>query len=114
LSETAETLSDGLPDFVLKTVPEGLERVAADLVSTGDWQVTALLYCGVLHGRFVGHVREGSADIWKTKLRRLFEEWQPIVAAKGGDVQSRHLHRESIGEPESGWLRTFAEELERR
>lgn len=114
LSETAETLSDGLPDFVLKTVPEGLERVAADLVSAGDWQVTALLYCGVLHGRFVGHVREGSADIWKTKLRRLFEEWQPIVAAKGGDVQSRHLHRESIGEPESGWLRTFAEELERR
>lgn len=114
LSYSAMTAPDGLPDFVLKTAPEALEQVASQLAPTGDWQLTALLYCGVLHGRFVGAAGAMSAEMRQAKLQSLCHEWQPIVAARGGDVQAAHLRRESSGELESNWLRIFAEELERR
>ena len=114
LSQDDSIPADGLPDFVLKTAPEELERVAASLAATGDWQLTALLYCGVLHGRFAGDATGEQAELRRAKVQRLCAEWQPLVAASGGDVQSRHVSRESSGQLESEWLRIFAEELKGR
>jgi hypothetical protein len=36
-----------------------------------------------------------------------------MISGVGGDVQSRHLPRRALPDPETGWLKIFTEELSR-
>jgi FAD/FMN-containing dehydrogenase len=100
--------ADGLPDFVVKSVPGELEGIIDRLRAIGSWKLTALLYPGVVLGAFAEPCDLGAAV---ESMRILRGELEPRLAATGGDVQSRHLRRESASAQESGWLKIFAEEI---
>jgi hypothetical protein len=108
LEQTRGAGAFGLPDFVVKSVPGKLEAIIDRLRAIGSWKLTALLYPGVVLGAFAEPSDVGAAT---ESMRTLRGELEPLLSATGGDVQSRHLRRESASAQEAGWLQVFAEEI---
>ncbi|MGV2340967.1 MAG UNVERIFIED_CONTAM: hypothetical protein LVR18_45610 [Planctomycetaceae bacterium] len=102
--------ADGLPDFVIKAAPDELIRMAERLQQYRLFEITAMLYPGVIHGRLAVPLPTALEMLQLTRLR---DELQNMISGVGGDVQSRHLPRRALPDPETGWLKIFTEELSR-
>jgi glycolate oxidase subunit GlcD len=103
--------ADGLPDFVIKTAPDELVQTAERLQEHRLFEITALLYPGVIHGRLAAALPGAFEIVRLTKLR---DDLENEISGTGGDVQSRHLPRKPQVAEEIGWLKIFTEELSRR
>ncbi|MFM8476234.1 MAG: FAD-binding oxidoreductase, partial [Planctomycetaceae bacterium] len=103
--------ADGLPDFVIKTTPDELVQTAERLQEHRLFEITALLYPGVIHARLASALPGAFEIVRLTKLR---DDLENQVSGTGGDVQSRHLPRKPQVAEEIGWLKIFTEELSRR
>ncbi|MEY3175161.1 MAG: hypothetical protein RLZZ436_3075 [Planctomycetota bacterium] len=102
--------ADGLPDFVIKTTPDEAIAMAMRLQQQRLFQITALLYPGVIHAKLAVPLPTAFELLRLTKLR---DELQDLISGIGGDVQSRHLPRQPANADEAGWLKIFNEELSR-
>jgi glycolate oxidase subunit GlcD len=102
--------ADGLPDFVIKAAPDELIQMAERLQQYRLFEITAMLYPGVIHGRLAVPVPTALEMLQLTRLR---DELENVISGVGGDVQSRHLPRRVLHDCETGWLKIFTEELSR-
>ncbi len=96
--------TDGCPDFVFKTVPEQLVRLAHDLTQQGGIRCVALCYNGVLHGYL-----EDSTDK-VGRIHSLVRETADELEAVGGDWHSRHLPDTTPSALEASWITILEQE----
>ena len=87
----------GLPDFALKTTPDRVLQLAADVARRGATDVVAFCYHGVVHGR-VG--REGVVDTVQALVRSV----EAGLTELGGEWHSRHGVPRVSAEPEQRWM----------
>lgn len=95
--------TDGLPDFVLKTSPERVVKLARDVSQTHPLRTVTLCYPGVIHG-YVDE--DAKTEIIETVIRERAEELQQA----GGDWHSRHIPDLSPTELEDRWISIFIQE----
>ena len=96
--------TDGCPDFVFKTSPEYVVRLARDVAQAGGIRCVALCYNGVLHG-YVDDSAD-KADCIAALVRDKADELHAI----GGDWHSRHLPAVAPSALEAGWISILEQE----
>ncbi|MFM7059027.1 MAG: FAD-binding oxidoreductase [Planctomycetota bacterium] len=111
-SHNAGTLApaDGLPDFVIKTSPDEILDIVLRLQTERLFEITTLLYPGVIHGRLTVSLPKAIESLRLTRLR---DDIENLIAGTGGDVQSRHVSRRLQIDEETAWLKIFTQELSR-
>jgi len=102
--------TDGLPDLVVKTSPDELLDIVSRLQTQHMFEIIAMLYPGVIHGRLTVPPRTALDILRLTQLR---DDIENLVAGTGGDVQSRYVPRKPQSAEETAWLKMFTEELSR-
>ena len=96
--------TDGLPDFVFKTLPENIVKLARTVAQAGGIRCVALCYNGVLHG----YIEDRATTVERiSALVRDNVEW---LQAVGGDWQSRYLHAAIPSALEAGWISILLQE----
>ena len=96
--------TDGCPDFVFKTLPENIVKLAHTVSQTGGIRCVALCYNGVLHG----YVDDRTTTV--ERVSGLVRDNAEKLQAVGGDWHSRHLHAAIPSLLEAGWISTFLQE----
>ena len=94
---------DGCPDFVFKTSPEFVVKLARD-IAAGGIRCVALCYNGVLHG----YIPEGADKL--DRIRTLIRERSRELESVGGDWHSRHLPDTAPSDLEALWIKTLEQE----
>ena len=94
---------DGCPDFVFKTSPEFVVKLARD-IAAGGIHCVALCYNGVLHG----YIPEGADKL--DRIRTLIRERSRELESVGGDWHSRHLPDTAPSDLEALWIKTLEQE----
>ncbi len=96
--------TDGCPDFVLKTSPEYVAKLACRVSQSEGVRCIALCYNGVVHG-------------YVTPTEKLVEKIRTVVATRsdelqriGGHWHSRHFTDTLPSSVEANWIRVFEQE----
>jgi hypothetical protein len=95
---------------VVKTSPDELLDIASRLQTQHMFEIIAMLYPGVIHGRLTIPPRTALDILRLTQLR---DDIENLIAGTGGDVQSRYVPRKPQSAEETAWLKMFTEELSR-
>ena len=90
--------TDGCPDFVFKTSPEHVIRLAREVAEAGGVRCVVLCYNGVVNGYI-----DNAADR-VDRITALAKRFAPRLQSIGGDWQSRHLPAEAPTPLEAGWI----------
>lgn len=98
---------DGCPDFVLKTSPESVVRLAQDVSKLFQIRCVGLCYNGVVHG----YLDSGSNAA--ERVRAIVQKYAEELESIGGDWHSRHLAPDKPHELEAGWIAILEKELNR-
>lgn len=107
---------DGCPDFVLKTTPDRVMALAAEVSAEAGADCIALCYSGVVHG-YLRSERQASVGVSLVssdepqKVRTIVSRHERALVAAGGDWHSRHLPADSPKGLESNWLTMLEQEF---
>ena len=96
--------TDGCPDFVFKTTPEMVLRLASDIADSGSVRCVALCYNAVVHGYLTDDSNK------EHRIRSLIKHHAAELHAVGGDWHSRHVPPEPPAALEAGWISLFEQE----
>ena len=102
--ESRENRFDGLPDLVVKTTPDRVLALAANLASQSGGRCVALCHCGVVHV----HLPCGSDPA--ARINALVQPVADALHEIGGDWRSRHCQCAIIKPEEGAWLQTLLNE----
>ncbi|MFO1040228.1 MAG: FAD-linked oxidase C-terminal domain-containing protein [Planctomycetaceae bacterium] len=94
---------DGCPDFVLKTAPELVVKLAREIALIENIRCVALCYNGVVLGYF-------GEDPRLDRLRALVNSRHDELLSVGGDWHSRHLTAVVPSAVEAGWISILEQE----
>jgi glycolate oxidase len=96
--------TDGCPDFVFKTTPDAVLRLASDVAKSSGIRCMALCYNGVVHG----FLDENTNKI--ERIKALIQKFAAELHAVGGDWHSRHLPSTTPSAVEAEWISIFERE----
>ncbi len=128
----ASVPADGCPDFVLKTTPDQVIRLARSVAVENDVTCIALCYNGVVHGylqrgcetglgsgrglqssdrSFRASAPESLAAESQVRIKNIIARCSKEIHAVGGDWQSRYIPVAAPSGVEAQWLRKLAQEF---
>ena len=128
----ASVPADGCPDFVLKTTPDQVIRLARSVAVENDVTCIALCYNGVVHGylqrgcetglgsggglqssdrSFRASAAESLAAESQVRIKNIIARCSKEIHAVGGDWQSRYIPVAAPSGVEAQWLRKLAQEF---
>jgi hypothetical protein len=96
--------TDGCPDFVFKSSPEHVVKLAREIASTGGIRCVTLCYNGVVHG----YISDDS--VRRDRIQSLVSQFADQLQAIGGDWHSRHLPAAAPSAVESEWISRLVQE----
>ena len=107
---------DGCPDFVLKTTPDRVVALAADVSAMAGVDCIALCYNGVVHGylksqRKPSLARGAASSDEQQNVRSIVSRHAKSLIDAGGDWHSRHLPQELPQRLELSWLTMLEQEF---
>ena len=117
---TVSLLPDGCPDFMWKTTPDQVIRLAREVSSKNAISCIALCYNGVVHG-YVNQQSPRSETRASSDrslinsatgiVTRMIERYAQSLHENGGDWQSRHVPRNAPVGAEAEWLTLLEQEF---